>query len=186
MKFDINITVPYVDNLEQRGYADMIEKLVAEEAKKYNPNEFRVARSKRSIEDFSFQTDTQSVWFDVKSFDVGSDFSMPNLVSIDRLRKVLTSDSEDLIYIMVHYRLDHKKRKVIIEEIEFRPVYSIHPSVLAIQNLGKGVLQVKNMHNELLKYNGTKEDWLFIISGMVYNFYEKQIGKFKRLQKEWE
>ena len=74
MKFDINITVPYVDNLEQRGYADMIEKLVAEEAKKYNPNEFRVARSKRSIEDFSFQTDTQSVWFDVKSFDVGSEF----------------------------------------------------------------------------------------------------------------
>lgn len=183
--FPVNISVPYVDNLEQRGYADMIEKLVAEEAKKNNPRQFHKARSKRSIEDFSYQTNGQQTWFDVKSFDSGSDFSMPNLVSIDRLRKVLADDSQDLIYILVHYSLDHDERKVTIEEIEFRPVYTIDPNVLAIQNLGKGVLQVKNMHNTLDRFDGTKQEWLDKISVMVYNFYSKQITKFKKLQSTW-
>lgn len=182
--FPVNITVPYVDNLEQRGYADMIEKLVAEEAKKNSPSQFHAARSKRSIEDFSYQ-DTKQVWYDVKSFDVDSDFSMPNLVSIDRLRKVMADDDQDLVYILVHYKLDHKKRKVTIEDIEFRPVYTIDPEVLAIQNLGKGVLQIKNMHNSLDRFDGTKEEWLDKISVMAYNFYSKQITKFKTLQKVW-
>lgn len=183
--FPVNISVPYVDNLEQRGYADMIEKLVAEEAKKHNPSEFRPASSKRSIEDFSYHTYSQYAWYDVKSFDVDSEFSMPNLVSIDRLRKVMTSKMEDLIYIFVDYKLDHVNRKVDIQKIEFRPVYTIDPAVLAIQNLGKGVLQIKNMHNSVDKYTGTKEEWMKAISVMAQNFYAKQITKFKKLQSTW-
>jgi hypothetical protein len=183
--FPVNISVPYVDNLEQRGYADMIEKLVAEEAMKNSPRQFYKARSKRSIEDFSYQTNGQQTWFDVKSFDVGSDFSMPNLVSIDRLRKVMADDSQDLIYILVEYKLDHDAKKVSIEKIEFRPVYTIDTSVLAIQNLGKGVLQIKNMHNSLDRYTGSKEDWMKEISAMAYKFYDKQIVKFKKLQGTW-
>lgn len=185
MNFQVNISVPYVDNLEQRGYADMIEKLVAEEAKKHNPSEFRPAKSKRSIEDFSFHTYSKYVWFDVKSFDVDSDFSMPNLVSIDRLRKVVTSTMEELIYIFVDYKLDHKNRKVTIEKIEFRPVTSIDPSVLAIQNLGKGVLQIKNMHNDVHTFTGTKKEWMDEISVMARAFYAKQITKFQKLQQTW-
>jgi hypothetical protein len=186
MKFPVNIVVPYVDNLEQRGYADMIEKLVAEEAKKNSPAEFHQARSKRSIEDFSYHTYSKYVWFDVKSFDSDSDFSMPNLVSIDRLRKVVTSTMEDLIYIFVEYKLDHTNRKVDIKKIEFRPVYSINPSVLAIQNLGKGVLQIKNMHNSVDLYNGTKQEWMKEISSMARDFYAKQIIKFTKLQSTWK
>jgi len=183
--FTVNINVPYVENLEQRGYADMIEKLVAEEAKKNNPRQFHKARSKRSIEDFSYQTNGQQTWFDVKSFDVDSDFSMPNLVSIDRLRKVISDDKQDLVYILVDYKLDHDKKTVVVENIDFRPVYKIDPAVLAIQNLGKGVLQVKNMHNSLDVYDGTKEEWMKEISAMAKSFYAKQIEKFKKLQATW-
>jgi uncharacterized protein YoxC len=186
MNFPVNITVPYVDNLEQRGYADMIEKLVAEEAKKHNPKEFRAASSKRSIEDFSYHTYGKYVWYDVKSFDAGSDFSMPNLVSIDRLRKVIKSKMEELVYIFVEYTVDHTNRKVDIQKIEFRPVYTIDPSVLAIQNLGKGVLQIKNMHNSVTTYTGTKEEWMKEISVMAHNFYAKQIAKFMKLQLTWQ
>lgn len=186
MNFPVNISVPYVDNLEQRGYADMIEKLVAEEAMKNNQKEFRPARSKRSIEDFSYHTYSKYVWYDVKSFDSDSDFSMPNLVSIDRLRKVINSTMEELVYIFVEYKLDHKNRKVDIKKIEFRPVYSINPSVLAIQNLGKGVLQIKNMHNSVDIYTGTKQDWMKEISVMAQNFYAKQITKFTKLQSTWK
>jgi hypothetical protein len=183
--FPININVPYVENLEQRGYADMIEKLVAEQAKINNPRQFHKARSKRSIEDFSYQTNGQQTWFDVKSFDIDSDFSMPNLVSIDRLRKVLSDDAQDLIYILVEYRVDHSNKKVEVQKIQFRPVYTISPSVLAIQNLGMGVLQVKNMHNSLDRYSGTRNEWMFEISNMAYAFYGKQIAKFSKLQSTW-
>jgi hypothetical protein len=183
--FPVNINVPYVNNLEQRGYADMIEKLVAEEAKSFNPSEYYPARSKRSIEDFSFQNTNNYIWFDVKSFDADSDFSMPNLVSIDRLRKVISSDVEELVYVFVEYKLDHNNHKVEINKIEFRPVYTICPSVLAIQNLGKGVLQIKNMHNSVSVYSGTKEEWMKEISAMARAFYSKQIVKFEKLQKTW-
>ena len=182
--FPVDIDVPYVDNLEQRGYADMIEKLVAAEAKSFNPSQFKEARSKRSVEDFSFQGNL-TTWYDVKSFDVDSDFSMPNLISIDRLRKVMADPNQELVYILVDYRLDHTNRDVVVQNVEFRPIYTIDPSVLAIQNLGKGVLQVKNMHNSLDRYTGTKEEWMNAISIMAHNFYAKQISKFKKLQSTW-
>lgn len=187
MSFPINITVPYVDNLEQRGYADLIEKVVAYQAMVNNPTEFHPASSKRSIEDFSYHTYSKYIWYDVKSFDVDSEFSMPNLVSIDRLRKVMTAphQMEELIYIFVNYKVDHKNRNVDIQKIEFRPVYTIDPSVLAIQNLGKGVLQIKNMHNSVALYSGTKEEWMKEISAMAYQFYAKQIEKFEKLKKTW-
>lgn len=184
MNFPVNISVPYIDNLEQRGYADMIEKLVADQAKNNCPTAFHAARSKRSIEDFSYQG-SKKTWYDVKSFDVNSDFSMPNLVSIDRLKKTLADDKQDIVYIVVHYALDHLQKTVTIKEIQFRPIYSIHPNVLAIQNLGKGVLQVKNMHNALETYDGSREEWMKIISSMAVEFYDKQVIKFQKLKKTW-
>jgi hypothetical protein len=182
--FPVNITVPYVDNVEQRGYADMIEKLVAEEARKNNPSQFWEARSKRSIEDFTYRDNGKWTYFDVKSYDWMSEFSMPNLISIDRLRKLMKAGSE-LVYINVPYTVHHKTRTVELGEIEFRPVYTIDPAVLAIQNLGKGVLQVKNMHNSLDRYSGTKDEWMQEISTMAHAFYGKQIEKFKKLQATW-
>ena len=177
----MNVSIPYVDDLEQRGYADLIEKEIA---KHYASDPgFAKARSKRSIEDFSIRNET-TTWYDVKSFDVGSDFSMPNLISIDRLRKLmLTNDS--LVYILVHYRLDHDAKKVIIESVENRPIESLDPTILAIQNLGKGVLQVKSMHNALTKYEGDRKSWMKSISTMATEFYRKQIIKFTKLEREW-
>ena len=110
---------------------------------------------------------------------------MPNLISIDRLRKVMADPNQELVYILVDYRLDHTNRDVVVQNVEFRPIYTIDPSVLAIQNLGKGVLQVKNMHNSLDRYTGTKEEWMKAISIMARNFYAKQISKFKKLQSTW-
>lgn len=184
MNFPVNISVPYVHNLEQRGYADMIEKLVAEQAKTNCIKAFHPARSKRSIEDFSYRG-SRTTWYDVKSFDVNSDFSMPNLISIDRLRKTLANPHEDIVYILVHYELDHGAKTVTIKNIEFRPIYEIHPNVLAIQNLGKGVLQVKNMHNVLETYSGGRDSWMQTISAMASDFYDNQIVKFQKLKKTW-
>lgn len=189
MIFPVNITVPYIDNLEQRGYADMIEKLVAQQADTHKPDDmfFVPARSKRSIEDFSYQgkKERKFLWYDVKSFDACSDFSMPNLISIDRLRKVLSHPNQDLIYIFVHYRVNHTDRVVVVDGVEFRPVYEIDPSVLAIQNLGKGVLQIKNMHKTLSKYSGGRESWMKEVSKMAVGFYDNQIAKFARLKATW-
>lgn len=183
--FPVNISVPYVDNIEQRGYADMIEKLVAEEARKNCPDKFHKARSKRSVEDFSYRG-SKTTWYDVKSFDIDSSFSMPNLIAIDRCRKVLADPNQDLVYILVDYRVDHVNKKVEIHKIEFRAIYEIDPACLAIQNLGKGVLQVKNMHNSLDKYSEGRYNWSCRVSDMAITFYEKQVIKFERLKTSWQ
>jgi hypothetical protein len=187
MNFDIeNLSIPYVPGLAQRGYADMIEDEISKIASKTNFGgdwKYFKARSKRSVEDFSIRDGKKSIWYDVKTHDLNGEFCMPNLISIDRCRKVLSDPDQDLIYIYVKYRIDGAS--VVIENIEFIPVYEIAFSSLAIQNLGLGVLQIKNAHKVLDKYTKGRYNWLKEFSGMVVQFYDKQAKKFEQLKGKW-
>lgn len=189
IQFDCSsLEVPYVKNLGQRGVADQIEALISEIASKAKlPEGYRYekARSKRSVEDFSFRSSSKSLWYDVKSHDVNGEFCMPNLVSIDRCRKVLKDDSQDIIYIFVAYEVDEVNEKVNIKEIEFRPIHTLDHSCLAIQNLGMGVLQIKNAHKVLYFYSEGRYNWMVELSSMAVAFYEKQVTKFERMKTSW-
>lgn len=186
MKFDINISIPFVEGLAQRGYADMIEDEISKIASvtDFGGNwKYHKARSKRSVEDFSIQDGKKAVWYDVKTHDLDGEFCMPNLISIDRCRKVLSDDDQDIVYIYVKYRVT--KPAVEIVSIEFIPIYEIAHSSLAIQNLGLGVLQIKNAHNKLDKYTEGRYNWLEEFSKMAVVFYDKQAKKFEKLKGKW-
>ena len=172
-------------NLQQRGIADRIEDIVCSQVMKLKSTGLVVeaATSKRSIEDIQIKQGLELYKIDIKSHDVNSDFSMPNLVSIDRLRKFYEKDTNFLVYIFVDYKT--VGTTTTIEKIEVRLVEELDWSIVAIQNLGKGQLQIKNMNSDLVFITPNRAVWMATLKTNATNYYNKLIQKIERYKKEW-
>ena len=115
---------------------------------------------------------------DTKSHDLNSEFSMPNLISIDRLAKFYKTDTNYLLYIFIDYvTVDNI---TTIKNVLVKLVEELSWEILAIQNLGKGQLQIKNMNNELLFIDANRVSWLSTLKSNAYIYYDKLIEKVKR------
>jgi hypothetical protein len=165
---------PETSNLQQRGIADKIED-ACNEIIKQNFDDVIDATSNRSIEDISIG----NVYVDHKSSDESRNFKMPNMISVDRLKKL----DRPLIYNFIIY---NSKQKKILKTFALS-VYELNWDHLKIQNLGKGQLQISNMSKFLQSPTTTmsKEEWLNRLKKEAILFYKKvQIDAEKR-QKEW-
>lgn len=172
-------------NIQQRGIADKIEDIVCSQVMKLKSSGLVVeaATSKRSIEDIQIKEGANLYKIDIKSHDVMSDFSMPNLVSIDRLRKFYEKDTNFLVYIFVDYKT--VGTTTTIDKIEVRLVEELDWSILAIQNLGKGQLQIKNMNSELIFTSINRDEWISVLKKNAIDYYNKLLSKIERYKIEW-
>lgn len=169
-----NLEFPDSKNLQQRGIADKIED-ACNEIIKENFDNVTPAKSNRSIEDINIG----DVYVDHKSSDVSRDFKMPNMISIDRLRKL----DRQLIYNFIVYS---SKDKEIVKTFAL-DVYELNWDYLKIQNLGKGQLQIVNMEKflESPKTTLTKDEWLNKLKQEAIAFYKKVQVDAKKRESEW-
>jgi hypothetical protein len=169
-----------------RTVGDKIESDCSSIVKKHFIKKYAKARSKKSIEDFTIIHNKQNIFCDVKThFLQGKKgFSMPNLVSVKKLKKLLESDNESLIYVFVDYA--RKNGIVEIKEINIKYVWELHWDMLRIGALGKGQLQIKNANNDLMFTNIGKDKWFSILNEKVIQFYNKEIIKIKKELKSWK
>jgi hypothetical protein len=169
------LTFPDSKGIQQRGIADKIED-ACNQIIKENFDDVRPASSRRSIEDVNIG----NVYVDHKTSDTALDFKMPNLISIDRLKKL----DRPLIYNFVIY---NSKTKTIENNFALE-VYELNWEHLKIQNLGTGQLQITNMADFLKspKTTLTKEQWLTKLRLEAIAFYDKLISKTKARKKKWE
>jgi hypothetical protein len=170
-----NLTFPESKNLQQRGIADKIEDS-CNEIIKSKFNKVVPPRSRRSIEDIS----VEDAYVDHKTSDEALDFKMPNLISIDRLKKL----DRPLIYNFVIYNSDTKE----IKDVFALDVYELNWDHLKIQNLGKGQLQINNMVSFLKSPKTTmnKEQWLARLKTEAIEFYKKVQRDAEKRQQEWQ
>lgn len=170
-----NLKFPESKNLQQRGIADKIEdacnQIITETFDRVEP-----PRSRRSIEDIN----VDDSYVDHKTSDAALDFKMPNLISIDRLKKI----DRPLIYNFVIYDSDKKQ---ILDTFAL-DVYELNWDHLKIQNLGKGQLQITNMSEflESPKTNMTKQQWLDRLKVEAIMFYQKVQSDASKRQIEWQ
>lgn len=168
------LVFPESSNLQQRGIADKIEdacnKLIKENFSNVTP-----ARSRKSTEDITID----NTYIDHKTSDECLDFKMPNLISIDKLRKL----DHDLIYNFVIYNSETKQ---IVKTFALN-LYELNWDCLHVQNLGTGQLQITNMHKflESPKSSLTTEQWKDRLQQEVISFYDKLIKKTKKRQDDW-
>lgn len=168
-------------NLQQRGVADVIEKYICEQITKIDNKELIIERSKtkRSLEDVQIKNNQELYKIDIKTHDLNSDFSMPNLISVDRLKKFYENDNNHLMYIIISYTTNNNITQ--IKNIEIRYIEELSWEILGIQNLGKGQLQIKNMNNELIFVEPNREEWINTLKQNMIKFYKKQISKTQKL-----
>ena len=158
-------------NAGQRSIADIIENHIIEE---YVAKGGIRPKSVRTIEDVAYEDKL----IDIKTRDIGRDFSMPNLISVDRLMK---NKDKHIEYKIVEYSVegDH----ALIHNVIDRPIHTICWSAMKIQNLGLGQLQLVKV-DDIPVYKGTKDQWYEQLRVEMNLFYKKQIVKFTKLIKE--
>ena len=166
-------------NLQQRGTADLIEKLCCDIITECKSDNMLVipAKSRRSLEDIQVELDHITLKIDIKSRHMNSDFSMPNLVSTDVLERYYSkSDSNYLCYVFVDYTTD--QNTTTIHSVNWKRIEEISWSNLGIENLGKGQIQLKNITN--IKFiEANREAWMAQLCHQVDLYYIKLINKIE-------
>lgn len=174
-------------NLQQRGVADLIEHLCSEKIFELNSQEIQVlnASSKRSIEDLSIKTQKYQICLDFKSHDLYGKFCMPNLISIERAWNYLKNEKNHLWYIFIDYKTFENITK--IEKISVHSIEELPWNSLAIQNLGKGQLQIKDNNREM-KFDTPmiRALWLNRLKEEALLFIDKQIRVFQKRKEFWQ
>ena len=168
--------------LQQRGIADLIE----DDLTNYIIDEYNglPARSRRSIEDVGLSN--YSVLVDIKTKWIGdeTEFHMPNLVSVDRIRKHYQYDNNYIEYVFVDYSVNNNT--VTINDIEYFKLEEIGWGNLHIQNLGKGQVQIKDANKDIEKFDSNREEWLKLLKDNTLKFHDKQIQKIQKERLLWE
>lgn len=160
----------------QRSNGDSIEERI-KNFLSYKGYSITNPKTVRSIDDFSID----GIYYDVKTRDLNKGFSMPNLISYNRLKKII-DDNTRLIYIFVDYKI--AKEKFIIEEIIIDDYFNINPEILRWGNLGTGQLQISSDKTfPVIKVIG-REEFIQHIYNSYINFSFDLVSKvMNRIEK---
>jgi hypothetical protein len=187
-QLDENLTdFELVDGGQQRTVGDLIESKVSEILKNTSSDlitEIRAPRSKKSIEDVTLVSSGITYYIDPKTHDVNSDFSMPNLTSIEKIKKLFLKNTEELVYVFVSYRIQEGIINIVDVKVFF--IWELDISILGIGALGKGQLQIKNANESLVFTSKGKEKWYDDFKKVVQVYLKKQITKIKKQIIDWE
>ena len=169
-----------------RAVGDKLEADTVDILREKLPQNLVEAKSKRSIDDFSLVFDGNINLFDTKSHFIQSEggFSMPNLISVKRLKNVLEDDSKTISYVFIDYKRENGI--VLIDDIHVKYIWELDWSILGIGALGKGQLQIKDANKQMVFTNMGKHEWLEILKVKVVKFYEKEILKINKELKLWQ
>lgn len=176
-----------VDGGQQRTVGDLIESKVSEILRNSEGDlitEKRAPRSKKSIEDVTLVSGGVLYYIDPKTHDVNSDFSMPNLTSIEKIKKLFQSQTEELVYVFVSYKIVNGIVNIIDIKVFF--LWELDISILGIGALGKGQLQIKNANDSLIFTSQSKQIWYQDFKKLVQIFLKKQISKINKQIVAWE
>ena len=183
------VDFPIDPGSEQRSVGDLIEYQVKRILMNLTNNnlvkECLEPRSKKSIEDVTIMSvDGTTNYVDTKTHDVNSQFSMPNLTSVEKIRKLIQDDSKTLMYVFVSYL--KQENMVHIQKIEVKYIWEIDFSVLRIGSLGKGQLQISDMNKELVFTDEGKHSWYEKLKTMVKEYHQDRISQIEKDKLVWE
>jgi len=172
-------------NIQQRGIGDEIEARIIN--KLSSKKEYSEPSGKKSTGDFSLNINNENNMIDIKSHNVDSDMSMPNLISISKLDKII-DNNEKLYYNIISYKVvEHDNfNEVKIINNHVLNIYELNVEKLSIGNLGNGQLQIKNLNNNDIETNYDKDKFINGYKKLKKEFYNKQINKFTKKLNELE
>lgn len=173
--------------LAQRGFADLVEDAVVRhviEIAHERGERAAPAPTRRSIEDVSVVSGGQKFYIDVKSREAGAQFSMPNLVSAKRLKKLYENDTNTLALIFATY--ERHGLDIVITRARILEIEQIAFESLAVQNLGHGQIQLRDGRQEPDIFVGGRAEWMAGLARMVIAFQDRLIEKTLQERSIWQ
>jgi hypothetical protein len=175
-----------IEGGQQRTVGDLIESKVSEIL--FNSTSDLISekiapRSKKSIEDVTLVSNGVSYYIDPKTHDINSEFSMPNLTSVQKIKKLFDTTDKELIYVFVSYAITDGR--VIISDIKVFFLWELDISILGVGALGKGQLQIKNANKNLVFTEKGKVGWYGDFKLLMQEFLKKQLIKVNKQILEW-
>lgn len=156
------------------------------------PKEYSSKRSKKSLEDLIIKDDFIIYLIDVKTHNLGSQTSRPNLIAVNKVVQAIKDGTIDSIYyLFVKYK--RSKNNLFIEDVCFYSILELNWDQMSIVSLGvPGQIQMKEMRNfEKSEQKVCKKEWIITFFTKCYDFFEKRSlhdmkakEEFNRLLKE--
>jgi len=175
-----------IEGGQQRTVGDLIESKVSEilfNSTSELISEKIAPRSKKSIEDVTLVSNGVLYYIDPKTHDINSQFSMPNLTSVEKIKKLFDTTDKELIYVFVSYAIT--EGMVIISDIKVFFLWELDISILGVGALGKGQLQIKNANKNLVFTEKGKVGWYGDFKLLMQEFLKKQLIKVNKQILEW-
>ncbi len=161
-------------NVSNRAIADEIEKYIKKHlCKIYNAQDTSTARS---IEDVKLEINGITFYCDIKCHNINK-FSMPNLISVDRLLKLYKEEFNEFIIIKINY--DIVENKVNIINTELFEIESLNKNSYNIGNLGRGQIQLLSK----FELSNDRKNFLNELREKYSSFLDTQIKKFEKLKR---
>ena len=179
---------PITEGSEQRSVGDLIEFKVTQILLTMASNPLvkkcLKARGKKSIEDVTV-VDKNGIYHyvDTKTHNEHSEFSMPNLTSIDKIRKMIFDEKKTLSYVFVHYSVDNNI--VTIKDVDVKYLWEVDLTDTRIGALGKGQLQISNMKKELHFTDKGKTNWFEDLKKLVRKYHDDRIAAIEKEKLLW-
>lgn len=176
-----------VNTFSPRIVGDALQEFLAEHLRECFPVQF-VAKfetdfDRRSMEDMAFyDTDGNYYAVDVKTHDMDTHFSMPNLISMQRLAKFYRNDTNTFCILIVDYRVagDH----IEYRSCHFKPIEHFSWTCLTLGALGWGQIQIKDSNRLVFESHPSRKRWMLELCDAAAAFYDTEMGKIAE-RKDW-
>ncbi len=176
-------------NLDQRGIGSLMELYTQEKFQEQELFEYKEPTSVRSIDDFTLKANGHTYLIDVKTHDKDRKFSMPNLISTERLYKLYQDPNVTFCIMILDYETCYQgsygPEGKEISNTRFVPIESISWESLSIQNLGNGQIQITNLNKNLKLFNGSRQTWLSQLGVEMVKYHDKLEMKLKERKNKW-
>ena len=105
--------------------------------------------ARRSMEDMAFEDASGNYYaVDVKTHNMGTEFNMPNLISVRRIAKFLEEPTNNFCLLKINYF--QADTTTPVKKVEFVPIEHLNWSCLTLGALGWGQIQIANARNVLI------------------------------------
>lgn len=171
-----------------RAVGDAIQGLLEHSFDKLIPKkilgEYNSSFARRSMADFAF-TDADNYYYivDTKTHNLGTDFNMPNLTSVERLSRFYEDDRNFFAVLFITYQV--KRSKIRALNCHFIPIEYLDWSCLTLGALGWGQIQIANANKIVIK-KSTRKKWMLKLCERLFEFYPKEISKINDRIKHFE
>lgn len=152
------------------------DKCFPELLKKYSVTDVVNHTGGKDFPDITFTHGGIEYVIDVKTQRENTKFNMPNITSLERIKKFYTNKKRVFLVLIVRYSV--KNDMVEYKECFIQPIENISWKSLIISGLGNGQIQIKNAND--IEFNKTsRKNWMNNLYNEQYKFYNKQINKWQ-------